>query len=137
MKDTFRKLLGERIKELRLLNNMSQRQLANSLGVGNSSIVSIEKGNRNMTIQTLERIAVALGIDVMVLVKINSGVEMPDIINGLIKSYPIIPDTYAKAFTVFYEQGLRFSKKEDYYYLFLFMQKLNSCHEEKGMSEND
>jgi transcriptional regulator with XRE-family HTH domain len=126
MRVTFRELLGARIKELRLSKNMSQRQLGKNLGVGNSTISSIERGTRNMTVQMLERIAEALDIDMLDLVAFKDEFNIPDIIKETTEHYDSIPNIYIKIFMVCYEQGLRFNYKEDYYYLYLFMKSLNT-----------
>lgn len=55
--------LGETIRMLRIEQNMSQSQLAQTAGVARSYVSMIESGARtNIGTQTLERMAAALGI---------------------------------------------------------------------------
>lgn len=49
------------LKELRLQKKLSQQQLADIAGIDKSQISKIEKGNRNLTIETIVRIVKALG----------------------------------------------------------------------------
>lgn len=59
--DVKRKL-GERIKELRELLEVSQKDLSFKADLDRSYIASIESGHRNVSIINIEKIAIALGI---------------------------------------------------------------------------
>lgn len=50
-------LFNERLKELRLENNLSQIKLAEKLGASQRSISSWENGERQPDFETLEKIA--------------------------------------------------------------------------------
>ena len=52
--------LGETITERRLAADMSQQELADLAGVHRSYMSDIERGLRNITLGSLEKIAVAL-----------------------------------------------------------------------------
>lgn len=54
---------GERIKLARKGKNMSQKELAEKIGVSASMIGQYENGLRNPKVDTIQRIACALGID--------------------------------------------------------------------------
>ena len=54
--------IGNRIKELREIKNMSQKDLAYSADLDRSYIASVENGQRNISIVNIEKIAVALGV---------------------------------------------------------------------------
>jgi transcriptional regulator with XRE-family HTH domain len=54
--------LGQRIKELRDVKNMSQKDLAYASDLDRSYIASIENGQRNVSIMNIEKIALALGL---------------------------------------------------------------------------
>jgi len=54
--------LGLRIKELRDIANMSQKDLAYSSDLDRSYIASVENGQRNISIVNIEKIAIALGV---------------------------------------------------------------------------
>ena len=53
--------IGNRIKELRNLKQMSQKDLAYTSDLDRSYIASVENGQRNISIVNIEKIAVALG----------------------------------------------------------------------------
>jgi len=65
------KTLGERIRKLRIKQGLSQEALANEADVPLSQIGRIERGENNPTISTLYVIALALQIDLKVLVDIK------------------------------------------------------------------
>jgi transcriptional regulator with XRE-family HTH domain len=54
--------LGQRIKELRDVKKMSQKDLAYASDLDRSYIASIENGQRNVSIMNIEKIALALGL---------------------------------------------------------------------------
>lgn len=66
---TRRQAIGTRIREVRLHANLTQEALANLMGIDRPSIVEIEQGQRNMTIDTLIRIADALNVPLADLVR--------------------------------------------------------------------
>ena len=57
-------LLGARIKELRMKQEMTQEQLAKVLDSSKLMIVQIERGNVTMTLERLLKIAKALSVSV-------------------------------------------------------------------------
>lgn len=61
MTQATRKSIGQRIRALREANNLSQEQLALMTGVGRSYLAKVEAGNRNATVDFLEKIAIGLG----------------------------------------------------------------------------
>lgn len=65
------KALGQKIRELRLDRNMSQEDLANEADIPLSQIGRIERGENNPTISSLYVIAVALKVDLKLLVDIK------------------------------------------------------------------
>lgn len=54
--------LGKRIQELRIQNSISQEKLADLAGVHRTYVGMIERGEKNMTIRSVEKIATALGV---------------------------------------------------------------------------
>lgn len=54
--------IGLRIKNLRELANMSQKDLAYSADLDRSYIASVENGQRNISIVNIEKIATALNV---------------------------------------------------------------------------
>ncbi len=57
-----RQLLGDRIKTIRLKMGLSQEEMAFRCGMQTSHIGFLERGQRNPTLDTLERVALGLGI---------------------------------------------------------------------------
>jgi transcriptional regulator with XRE-family HTH domain len=58
----LKKLLGKRIKEIRLSRQLTQEQLSDLTDIGASSISKIESGIYHPTDENLERIAKALNV---------------------------------------------------------------------------
>ncbi len=56
-----KKLLGKNIRRIRIKKGISQEQLAMRTGVTQSHISRIESGNFNPTLDTIAKIAEALG----------------------------------------------------------------------------
>jgi transcriptional regulator with XRE-family HTH domain len=54
--------IGQRIKKLREIATMSQKDLSYSADLDRSYIASVENGQRNISIVNIEKIAIALGI---------------------------------------------------------------------------
>lgn len=59
-----KKEFGLRLKELRLKSGLSQESLANIAGLDRTYIPSIEKGNRNISIEVVEKLAIALNVNI-------------------------------------------------------------------------
>lgn len=64
-----RRAIGERIRAARLQADLTQERLALAIGIDRPSIVEIEAGRRNMTIDTLLRIADTIGVPLAELVR--------------------------------------------------------------------
>ena len=56
--------IGNKIKELRKQKGLSQEKLANLSEIDRTYLPTIEKGERNVSIEILERIATALEINI-------------------------------------------------------------------------
>lgn len=56
------RLLGKSIRRIRMRRNMTQRELANAAGLGESALRSYELGERSPKQNTLERIAETLDV---------------------------------------------------------------------------
>ena len=54
-------IIGKNIRERRERLNLSQELLADSCGLHRTYIGAIERGERNLTVNTLAKVAVALG----------------------------------------------------------------------------
>ena len=56
--------LGLKIKELRKLKGLSQEKLANLADIDRTYLPTIEKGERNVSIEVVERLAKALNVTI-------------------------------------------------------------------------
>lgn len=63
--------IGNRIKELRDVKKMAQKDLAYASDLDRSYIASVENGQRNISIVNIEKIAVALGVTIKEFFKDN------------------------------------------------------------------
>lgn len=62
-KDPLLKKFGERVRELRLQKGItSQMELASKSGLDRTYIGGIERGERNVALKNIEKIATALGV---------------------------------------------------------------------------
>lgn len=52
-----------RLRELRELRFLTQRELAEKAGIGEATVVRIEKGQQTPTFRTIKRLAAALNVD--------------------------------------------------------------------------
>lgn len=57
-------VIAYQLKQLRLKQHLTQQQLAEKVGIDKTQISKIEKGTRNLTLDTITRIACALGAKV-------------------------------------------------------------------------
>ncbi len=55
--------IGQRIKHLRELSSVSQKDLAYTADLDRSYIASVENGSRNISIVNIEKIAIALNVN--------------------------------------------------------------------------
>ena len=65
----IRKKIGKRIKELRQSKNLSQEALAHLAELDRTYIPSIEKGERNVSIEVIQKLSIAFGIKISELLK--------------------------------------------------------------------
>jgi transcriptional regulator with XRE-family HTH domain len=59
---------GERVTELRRTKRLSQQQLANKSGLHRTYISGVERGERNISLVNIHRIAAALGVVAVLLI---------------------------------------------------------------------
>jgi transcriptional regulator with XRE-family HTH domain len=74
---TARKRFAVAMRLQRLANQMSQEDLAELSGLHRTYIGSVERGERNISIDNMERIAQALGVDITNLLAASGVVFMP------------------------------------------------------------
>ena len=59
-----RLIFAKRIKEIRISKGISQENLAELCNLHRTYISSVERGERNISVDNMERLAVALGVDI-------------------------------------------------------------------------
>ena len=64
---------GERVRQERLRQNISQEKLAEKAGVHRTYIGMIERAEKNITLENIERIAHALGVKPAELLQFDAG----------------------------------------------------------------
>jgi transcriptional regulator with XRE-family HTH domain len=55
---------GKRLRELREAKGMTQESLAHEAGLDRTYISSVERGERNISLENIERLALALGVKI-------------------------------------------------------------------------
>lgn len=73
----IRSKIGNRIKELRAVKEMSQKDLAYASDLDRSYVASVENGQRNISIVNIEKIAVALGVTLKEFFNTNNFENIP------------------------------------------------------------
>ncbi|MCH7481084.1 MAG: helix-turn-helix transcriptional regulator [Chloroflexi bacterium] len=63
-KKAARKLFAQNLRSMRLSQGLSQEALAGLAGLHRTYIGSVERGERNISLDNMERLAIALGIPV-------------------------------------------------------------------------
>jgi transcriptional regulator with XRE-family HTH domain len=65
----LKKIFSNNVRKYRIKQNLSQEELAEKAGVHRTYIGSVERGERNVTINVMEKICAALGIPITDLFK--------------------------------------------------------------------
>ena len=65
MEGDLQRTVGANMRHRRAALGLSQEDFADLLGVHRTYLGAIERGERNLTLQSLERLAECLGIDVL------------------------------------------------------------------------
>jgi transcriptional regulator with XRE-family HTH domain len=63
MEGDLQRTVGRNLRAYRMERGLSQEAFADVLGVHRTYMGSLERGERNLTLQTLERLAEELGIE--------------------------------------------------------------------------
>lgn len=93
-----RKLLGKRIRELRIKKGLKQEQLAEMVDMEPASICNIENGKNYPSFMNLEKIINVLGVSFIEVFQFDQHQEKIDLINAINKMLSENPekvkDTY-------------------------------------------
>lgn len=81
----LKKLLGKRIREIRVAKNLTQENLSELTDIGTSSISKIESGYFHPTDDNLERIAKALNVEPYKLYMFNHQKDIDNLKQDIIK----------------------------------------------------
>jgi len=65
----LKKIFSNNVRKYRIKQNMSQEELAEKAGLHRTYIGSVERGERNITINVMEKICIALGMSIIDLFK--------------------------------------------------------------------
>ncbi|MGN6503385.1 MAG: helix-turn-helix domain-containing protein [Pseudolysinimonas sp.] len=63
MEGDLQRIAGANIRAIRKQRGVSQEQLADALGVHRTYMGGVERGERNLTLRSLERLAERMGVD--------------------------------------------------------------------------
>jgi transcriptional regulator with XRE-family HTH domain len=64
-----RRVFASRLRQIRQVKGLSQEELADRAGLHRTYVGSVERGERNISIDNIEVIAKALGVDIIELLK--------------------------------------------------------------------
>lgn len=89
MSSDFIKLVGERIRTLRKEKGYTQESLAEKSGVYITYISDIERGERNISLETLEKVLVALEVNAVEVFRVEriEGIEERNDKKALIEAF--------------------------------------------------
>ncbi|WP_226532677.1 helix-turn-helix domain-containing protein [Microbacterium paraoxydans] len=68
----LKSVLGARVRELRLAEGLTQEGLAEKLGVTPRYLAGIERGERNLTLDSIDALAHQLGVSASSLLAVHS-----------------------------------------------------------------
>ncbi|OFJ50598.1 helix-turn-helix domain-containing protein [Mycolicibacterium grossiae] len=63
MEGQLQKIVGRNLRRYRLERGFSQEAFADHMGVHRTYMGAVERGERNLTLRTLERLAEFMGVD--------------------------------------------------------------------------
>ncbi len=101
----IKKLLGQRIRELRKSRGLTQEQLAEIIGIGTPNISYFETGKFIPAIETMQKIASALNVEIFELYMFKNGKsidEIRNILTNVINSNENVAQTLYKFYTSVY-----------------------------------
>lgn len=76
-KSKARQILSQKLRMLRLEQGLSQEQLASMAGLHRTYVGSVERGERNISIDNIEKLANALGCNITKLLEKDNDENAP------------------------------------------------------------
>jgi transcriptional regulator with XRE-family HTH domain len=76
--EELRRQFGRRIRQLRQARGWTQRSLGDRCGMDGVYVGSVERGERNITLDNVERISKGFGVETHQLFLFSGGSEMPE-----------------------------------------------------------
>lgn len=73
MEGDLQRVVGRNLRLLRQARGISQEAFADALGVHRTYMGGVERGERNLTLKSLERIAARAGVDPLELLEPSGG----------------------------------------------------------------
>jgi transcriptional regulator with XRE-family HTH domain len=64
-----RRIFAQRLRQIRQIRGLSQEELANMAGLHRTYVGSVERSERNVSIDNMERLAKALEVDITELLR--------------------------------------------------------------------
>jgi transcriptional regulator with XRE-family HTH domain len=75
MKQTLQKILGQNLRAIRIARALSQEQFADILGLHRTYMGGVERGERNLTLVSVEKIAHALSVEPISLLSAGEAIK--------------------------------------------------------------
>src|ERR1700753_1637015 len=75
MEGDLQRAVGQNLRAFRLARGLSQEAFADMVGVHRTYMGGLERGERNLTLKSLERIAGRIGVDPIALLRSDTGAE--------------------------------------------------------------
>ena len=69
MSSNARRIFAQRLRQIRQIRGLSQEELADMAGLHRTYVGSVERSERNISIDNMERLAKALEVDITELLK--------------------------------------------------------------------
>jgi transcriptional regulator with XRE-family HTH domain len=67
----LQRTLGENLRRIRIARGVSQEAFAEQLGVHRTYFGALERGERNLSLQSIERLAEQLGVEPLMLLGVH------------------------------------------------------------------
>jgi transcriptional regulator with XRE-family HTH domain len=64
-----RRIFAQRLRQIRQIRGLSQEELADMAGLHRTYVGSVERSERNVSIDNMERLAIALEVDITELLR--------------------------------------------------------------------